>query len=44
SAAIGPVVLDLVGDAGLIGLAALVAVVIGGAIVEGRRLRRKRRA
>jgi membrane protein DedA with SNARE-associated domain len=41
SLAIGPVVLDLVGDAGTIGLIVLAAAVIGGAIVETTRRRRR---
>jgi membrane protein DedA with SNARE-associated domain len=39
--AVGPVVLDLVGDAGLVGLIVLTAVVVGGGIVEIRRRRRR---
>jgi membrane protein DedA with SNARE-associated domain len=41
SLAIGPVVLDLVGDAGTIGLIAIAAIVIGGAAVEAGRRRRR---
>ena len=40
----GPVVLDLVGDAGLIGLIVIGVVIVGGAIIEVRRVRRRRRA
>jgi membrane protein DedA with SNARE-associated domain len=39
--AVGPVVLDLVGDAGVIGLIALTAVLAGGALMEVRRRRRR---
>jgi membrane protein DedA with SNARE-associated domain len=39
----GPIVLDLVGDAGLIGLIVIAAVVVGGAIFEARRRWRRPR-